>query len=109
MVDNWFYARDNYPALFEFSNSLTIRLRSQPFVLRPAIVVRLEMSLPGFSAPRRIDHEYRTGAATEGATSDGKEAKGRQEIDLETVHQEEDGQKVDQKALDQEEGHEAVG
>ena len=49
-----------------------------------------------------------TGAATEGAIPDGKEAKGRQEIDLETVHQEEGGQKVVQEAVPQEKGRETL-
>ncbi len=49
-----------------------------------------------------------TGAATEGAISDGKETKGRQEID-QTVHQEEGGQEVDQEAIPEKEGRQAVG
>jgi hypothetical protein len=49
-----------------------------------------------------------TGAATEGAISDGKETKGREEID-QTVHQEESGQEVDQEAFPEEEGRQAVG
>jgi hypothetical protein len=49
-----------------------------------------------------------SGAATEGAISDGKETKGRQEID-QTVYQEEGGQEVDQEAIPEKEGRQAVG
>jgi hypothetical protein len=52
MVDTWFNARDKQRALFEFLNSLTIRLAAgSPFVLRPADVIRVGVSPRLLSAP----------------------------------------------------------